>query len=295
MVDSAPNFNLQPNFPVSTVIDAAQRKNVYEQQFQQQQHQNLMQGITDIGAAANSLVSKRMQVAQALAQANLYKHMHPELFAPTTTTTTEQAPVMRNQTAAYDPVTGSVTPNSGLSGIGAVIPRTQTTTTPPLINDQMAQSLPTALLGLSPKDLIDSYAQGQAAKTQQGELDLKRQYEPQRLAIEAEKAKNDSALRNILAGIQGFSAKSEATHRTNEEITDLLSKKSEHEKNLSSGVLGGLYKSEKALQAEKAIKEIDAELARRGYNQQNTSTSNGLPGVGQTVNHPSGVKITRIK
>lgn len=62
-----PDFTLKPTFPMASVIDAAQRKAQLEQQFKTNANQQLVQGLDAIGQVGQSLVDKRMKVAQALA------------------------------------------------------------------------------------------------------------------------------------------------------------------------------------------------------------------------------------
>lgn len=62
-----PDFTLKPTFPMASVIDAAQRKAQIEQQSQTAANQQLVQGLDAIGQVGQSLVDKRMKVAQALA------------------------------------------------------------------------------------------------------------------------------------------------------------------------------------------------------------------------------------
>lgn len=63
-----PDFNFNAgSFPIASVIDAAQRKAQLEQQAKIQNATLFDQGLTQIGQVGQSLVDKRMKVAQALA------------------------------------------------------------------------------------------------------------------------------------------------------------------------------------------------------------------------------------
>lgn len=81
-----PDFNFKSGtFPIAEVISAAQRKSALEQQARTEGNQQLLQGLTAIGQVGQSLVDKRMQVAQALAlgkqfgiDENQAKLMEPE-------------------------------------------------------------------------------------------------------------------------------------------------------------------------------------------------------------------------
>jgi len=55
------------SFPIEAVISAAQRKAALEQQGDAQNNQQIVQGLEAIGKVGQSLVDKRLQVAQALA------------------------------------------------------------------------------------------------------------------------------------------------------------------------------------------------------------------------------------
>lgn len=66
MVDSIPDFTLKQNFPISSVIDAAQRNAALQQQARQQGNQSLIDGLQTIGQVGQSLVDQRRQIAQAM-------------------------------------------------------------------------------------------------------------------------------------------------------------------------------------------------------------------------------------
>lgn len=62
-----PDFTFKNNFPIAEVINAAQRKAALEQQNKTEGNQQLLAGLQSIGQVGQSLVDKRMKVAQALA------------------------------------------------------------------------------------------------------------------------------------------------------------------------------------------------------------------------------------
>lgn len=63
-----PDFNFKSgSFPISDVITAAQRKAQIEEQSKQAGNESLVKGMQAIGQVGQSLVDKRMKVAQALA------------------------------------------------------------------------------------------------------------------------------------------------------------------------------------------------------------------------------------
>lgn len=275
--------SVQNNFPISSVIDAYTRQAQLKQQADQFGQQSLVQGLKDIGSVGESLYNRRQQIAQSLAQSQLYQKMHPELFTPQTVVDPNQptlangpqGPVTPGQTASYDPTSGSLTPNSP-----------QMKVNPPLMSAQDTQSLPTALLGLSPKDLLDSYAQGQAAKTNQGRLALEQQYKPQELALENRRAaaeEENNRMQRLFQGLlAGNTVKNDALQRSEAEKKEKIEGAKAI---LSSGSPLNPFNPVTFAQKKAAL----AVLADQNNN------SYSLPSVGQTVTHPSGVKITRVK
>lgn len=62
-----PDYTFKQNFPIASIVDAAQRKAQMEQQNTNQGNQQLLAGLQSIGEIGKSLVDKRLKVAQALA------------------------------------------------------------------------------------------------------------------------------------------------------------------------------------------------------------------------------------
>lgn len=62
-----PDFRLQPSFPIASVVDAMQRKAVYQNQDKLQQSQLFDSAIGKIGEIGQSLFDSRKRVAQSLA------------------------------------------------------------------------------------------------------------------------------------------------------------------------------------------------------------------------------------
>lgn len=80
-----PDFRLQPTFPISSVIQAAQRKGELDNETTMQQSQLFNSALTQIGTISQSLMDKRRNVAQALAigkqfdiPENLSRTMEPD-------------------------------------------------------------------------------------------------------------------------------------------------------------------------------------------------------------------------
>jgi hypothetical protein len=66
-----PDFDLKQNFPISSVIDAAQRKAALEQDAQQKANAQLIQGMQAIGQVGQSLFEQKQKMAQSLALGKL--------------------------------------------------------------------------------------------------------------------------------------------------------------------------------------------------------------------------------
>lgn len=194
-----PDFRMAQNsFPIASVIDAAQRNAQLQQQARESGNQSLIQGLQSIGQIGQSLYDTKMRVAQAMAQSQLLSQT-PEgqqFLGTNQVTSTPQGPVTKNQTASFNPTTGSVTSNQS--------PNSQ-------------QTMASALLGIAPKDFLEHLSRSSTARTAQGELALKQQYEPQKIAIEGRKAdaeaKNAEALRTLQAIIGAGNAANQVRER----------------------------------------------------------------------------------
>lgn len=239
-----PDFTMKPTFPVASVIDAAQRNNQLQQQAREAGNQSLIAGLQSIGQVGESLYNQKLRMAQALAGAKMYSQT-PEgqqmLGTNQVATGPAGQPVQANQTANYNPETGTATPNQS-----------------PLNVTDMA----TSMLGMSPKDMFENQIQQRAAQTQQGELALKQQTEPKRLAIEQQKTTIEQGIQNLLAGIKGQEAGTQAIHTANEHEDALRARRDTLVKNLSIFGKFGLSPSSNASQAE--IANIDSLLAQKG-------------------------------
>lgn len=194
-----PNFNLQNNFPISTVVNAAQRKAELDNQTTLAQSKLINDSLGVIGQVGKSLFDQRVRVAQALASAHLYAQT-PEgkqALGTNQVAQTAQGPVTQNQTASYDPNSGSVTP---------------------LQSPVDVRTIATAMYGMDPKDVFQNQIQNRLASTQQGELALKQQTEPQKISIEGQKAlaevQNAQVMRQIQAMLAAATVKNQAQERT---------------------------------------------------------------------------------
>lgn len=62
-----PDFAMQPNFPIASVIDAAQRNNALQQHARENNQRLLLDSLQTLGQVGQSLVDRRRAQAQALA------------------------------------------------------------------------------------------------------------------------------------------------------------------------------------------------------------------------------------
>lgn len=257
----ASTFDMKQNFPIASVADLYANRSYKEAQMRAQQQEQLVQGLQQFGQGVDSLVQRRMQMAQALAAAHIYAGTlsgQQALGTNQVTTDPTGQPVQHNQTAAFDPSTGIVTPNQPQATMG---------------------DISTAMFGAEPKDVF-------ANITAQKQLS----YEPQKIAIEAQKAKAEADNNAILRTIQLQLAGNTVTHTKSEDINTLLTRRAEAEKDLPTGFFSSLN-NPKAKAAQQSIDEINSQLASKGY----STGSDILPEIGKTITHSSGVKIKRIK
>lgn len=195
-----PDFSLKQYISPDTFVNAFQRKAQLQNEIQQQQQALAIQGVNAVGNIATSLYNKKKEIAQALSNAKMYA-ASPEgqqtLGTNQVATGLPGQPVTQNQTAAYDPNTGTVTPNQ---------------------SPVTLQDIQTSMLGLSPKDMMENQIQSRLARTQQGDLALKQQIEPQRLAVEAQKAKAEQENAQVMRLIQGMLANSTIKNQSQERL-----------------------------------------------------------------------------
>lgn len=264
-----PDFNMKQQFPIADVINAAQRKAQLDNQTTLAQSEMLNNSLSKIGEVSKSLFDQKQKVAQALAFAHMYANS-PEgqkMLGTNEVAQTAQGPLTQNQTASYDPATG---------------------TTTPLKSPVDVRTIATAMYGMSPKEMMDQTylrsKQAQDARTAEGELALKQKIEPQKLAL-------DEQIRTLLAGIQGKEAETGVKRQESQDINDLLARRADYSKDLATGFFSSIN-NEKSKTAKQEIARIDVQLASKGYGSQQGT---GLPKIGETIIHPTGVKITRTK
>lgn len=106
--------NVQQNFPMAAVIQAAQQNAQRQLEAQTQGNQSIIQGLQSIGQVGQSLLDRRRAMAQALAGAQLYSNTSEgKQMLGTNQVTSGPAgqSVQQGQTASYDNNTGNVTQN----------------------------------------------------------------------------------------------------------------------------------------------------------------------------------------
>lgn len=291
-------FDLQPNFPISGVADLIANRPYKEAQMRLQQQQQLVQGLQGFGQGVQSLVDRRNAMAQALSGAQMFAQS-PEgqqMLAPTVTSQTTQAPVMRNQTAAFDPSTGTVAPNTDMSGVGTMgPPKTTTTSTPSPVN---MGTLQTAMYGEKPSDMLTQL--------------FNRQKERQTMALEnrkqafTEKIKplelaQQERLTNALTGVKASQVTGEQANNIRAQITSLEAKKTGIIKDfpeLAGSVLSGVLPEGLNQKEAAAIQDYkDTQEQIDGYKQQlsNSGAGGGVSRrgkVGVTLTTPGGLTYT---
>ncbi len=260
-----PDFRMQQNsFPIASVIDAAQRNNQLQEQARQANQQALVTNLQSIGQIGKSLFDQKVKVAQALAGAHMYANT-PEgrrMIGTNNVAQTAQGPVTQNQTAAYDPELGSVTPLKSPVDI---------------------RTIATAMQGMTPQDMFQQQVQSRLADNAERELAFKEKYKPQELEIEANKLSLEDRIQLMLAKTKEKEATASAAKVSSDERANLIERKANLIKLLSINPF-----SPSSNAAAKELKEINAKLSEGGQ-------SSTLPAVGKTVTHASGVKITREK
>lgn len=199
-----PNFNLQNNFPISSVIQAAQRKAELDNQTTMQQSQMINNSLDKIGQVGQSLYQRRQQMAQALAGAHMMAVQNPELVGDNQVTSTPQGPVTQNQTAAYDPTSGTVTPSR-----------------PPLD----IRTLATAMLGESP---MATQQQMFERKKQQQQFGLEQQKQAFTEKMEPIKLAQQAQLTQALTGVRSQQVTGEQQSNIRNQITALEGKKAQY-------------------------------------------------------------------
>lgn len=242
-------FNLQPNFPIASVIQAAQENARTQQQAKEFGTQQLNQGLQTIGAVGQSLLARRQSMAQALAASKMYAQ------------TPEGQQMMGTNAVASGPNGQVVTPNQTAAGGSGMAP------TPNQSPVNMG-TLQTAFMGDKPSDMLNQLfersKQRQQLAIEQGtqaiegrKQALAETVEPQRLALE--KQNND-----LLAGIKQQMAGTEAAKAKSQDIDTLLQRKAELTKALPTSWFGG-HNNDQAMAAQQEIAGIDAALAAKGY------------------------------
>lgn len=215
---------MQQNFPIASVINAAQQNAVLQQRAREQGNQDLIQGLQSIGQVGTTLIQRRQQMAQALAGAKMYANT-PEgqqMLTPTISTAPApvqpsvtqglRGPVTPGQTASFDSETGATTPNQ---------PAMQTTSTPSPVTPQ---DLVTAFIGESPSNMLTQLFERQKQRQQYG---LEQQKQAFNEKMEPLKLAQQERLTNALTGVKSSQVAGEQASNIRNQITSLEAKKAQ--------------------------------------------------------------------
>lgn len=232
------SFNMQPTFPMASVIDAAQRNNALQLQAQQAGQQSLVQGLGAIGQVGQSLLNRRMQMAQALAASKLYA------------ATPEGQQMLGTNQVTQGPAGQPVTMNQTAQGGVGVAPTPNTTGVTPT-------DLQTAFIGDKPSDLLTQLFERQKQQQQFGIENRK-----QALAenVEPQKVAGELAIQKAGLGIKGQEVGIQQQGNIQNQITGLQQKKAELVKSLPVNVFG--WQSQQAVAAKQQMADIDAQIAK---------------------------------
>jgi hypothetical protein len=231
------DMNVQNNFPIASVIQAAQENQNRQLEAQKYGQQTLISGLQSIGQVGQSLLDRRRAMAQAMAGGQLYTNTPEgkEMLGTNQVTSASGRPVTMQNTAQ--------------GGVGqAPVPN------PPAID---LKTLATAFMGDKPSDVMSQMFERHKLKVQSG--------------LEEQKIVQEGQIKNLLAsltarevGIKGQVAATEETKTKQEDINTLLQRRQEASANLPTGWWNAIN-NDKAEQAKQTIADIDRQLAAKGY------------------------------
>lgn len=135
-------FDMTQQFPIAAVIDAIQKKAVYQNQMQQQQRQDLLQGIQGLAEGAQSIGDARRRMAAAMTMAQ-NPTIQSTLGAGQTVPGSGTVNAPANQQLTTGPNGQAVTPGMTAFGGSGVAPvqNTPAQVTPQLTPQQIAPLL----------------------------------------------------------------------------------------------------------------------------------------------------------
>lgn len=257
-----PDFRMTPNaFPIASVIDAAQRNNQLQEQAREAGNRSIIEGLRSIGQVGQSLFDQKVKVAQALAGAHMYAQT-PEgqqMLGTNQVADTAQGPVTRNQTASYNPSSGTVTP---------------------LKSPVDVRTLATAMLGESPmavqQQMFERQKQNQQFGLEQRKQAFTEKMKPLELA-------QQERLTSALTGVRSQQVTGEQQNNIRNQITSLQGKQAQAIKDfpeLTGTFISGLLPSGSNAKEEAAFKDYqDTQKQIDDYNRQ-------LYGGGAPANSP---------
>lgn len=197
-------FEVKQNFPIAGIADLIANRSYKEAQMRAQQQQELVEGLKTFGAGVDSLVTRRMQMAQALAQAHMYAGT-PEgqaLMKPTVSRTQQSVPLMPSQTAQGTDAQGNVLqapiPNDAGTSPISMRPDVTTTSTPSPVD---INTMATAFRNEQPGTFLSNL---QAQQTNKRAYDLESQKETNAQIIAQKRL---DTMKEIFSGNMGFKNK----------------------------------------------------------------------------------------
>ncbi len=272
-----PDFRLQPNFPVASVIDAAQRNNALQEQAREAGRQSLVEGLKSIGQVGQSLYEQKFRMAQALSGAKMFAQT-PEGQQMLGTNPVAAGPggqtVTPNQTASFSPDTGAVTPNQS----------------PVKMND-----LQTAMYGESPSNMLTQLFERQKQRQQFGLEQQKQAFTEKMKPLELAQQER---LTTALTGVKSAQVSVEEKNNIRNQIAALETRKnaaSAKFPELAGTFVSGLLPKGSNAQQEAALKDYqDAQRGIDTYNQQlyGGAQGGGKGKFGVTLGTPGGLTYT---
>jgi len=272
------DFGVQNNFPMAAVIDAAQRNNALQEQAREAGNKSLIAGLQSIGKVGETIVDRRMAMAQALAMA---KWAQANGLLGNNAIVPAGPQSQTDQDYAAGPVDMNQLP--GQAGTAPAGP--QAPIAPQGIDLNTAA---TAFMGASPKDLLDALGKKYQVQEEARGHDIEAErnaaqanYQDKMISLELEKNRIEDAFKRGELSNQEAKSKIDEINQTTK---DLL------EANKQSGIFTVAGRT-----ARKVSKGLQQRLNALQEPDNNSINFRGTPAVGKTVTHPSGVKITRVK
>jgi hypothetical protein len=209
--------NVQNNFPIASVIQAAQENAQRQLQARTQGNQDIIQGLGAIGQVGQSLLDRRRAMAQALAGAQLYSN------------TPEGKEMLGTNQVTSGPTGQPVTMNDTAQGGVGQAPQPNK----PSID---LQTLATAFYGDKPSDVMKQMFEQHKLKVESG-------LKAQQIASQQQLGQALLGIRGQEVGVRGQQVTGEQSSNIRNQITALEGKKSGIIKDfpeLSGSILSGI-------------------------------------------------------